>query len=72
MKSSAAKRSAGVALGVNLSNRLHAGDESSETKAAHSGFETHRRRHQKSKTGESMAPYKGLMSSRKILKKKKI
>ena len=37
----------------------------SVNKAAHSGFETQRRCHQKSKTGVSVAPQKGLMSSKK-------
>ena len=37
-------------------------------KAAHSGFETQRRRHQKSKTGVSVAPQKGLLSSKNIFK----
>ena len=35
----------------------------------HPGFKTQGRRHQKSKTGESVAPRKGFMSS-KILRKK--
>ena len=39
-------------------------------KAAHSGFETQKRHHQKSKTGVSLAPQKGLMSSQFFLKKK--
>ena len=38
-------------------------------KAVHSGFETPRRRHQKSKIGVSVVPQKGLMPS-KIFKKK--
>ena len=38
-------------------------------KAAHSGFETQRRCHQNSKTGVSVVPQKGLMSS-KIWKKR--
>ena len=41
---------------------------SSVIKSAHSGCETQRRRHQKSKTGVSVAPEKGLVSS-KFLKK---
>ena len=40
-------------------------------KAAHSGFETQRRRHQKSKIGVSVAPQKGPMSSKNFFKKKK-
>ena len=35
----------------------------SVNKDAHSGFETQRRCHQESKTGVSVAPQKGLMSS---------
>ena len=38
-------------------------------KAAYSGFETQRRRHQNSKTGVSVAPQKGLMSPQKFLRK---
>ena len=41
-------------------------------KDAHSGFETQRRRQQKSKTGVSVAPQKGLMPSIFILKKSEI
>ena len=40
-------------------------------KAVHSGFETQRRRHQKSKTGVSVAPQKGLVSSKNFISKKK-
>ena len=42
----------------------------SVNKAAHSGFETHRRHHQKSKIGVLVDPQKGLMSS--IFFKKKV
>ena len=35
----------------------------------HSGFETQGKCHQKSKTGVSMAPQKGLVSYKKIFKK---
>ena len=59
----AAKRSAGVAPEVNLSEHVTSMPLSSANKAAHFGFETQRRRHQKSKTGVSVAPQKGLMSS---------
>ena len=38
----------------------------------HPGFETQGRRHQKSKTGVSVAPRKGLMSSKNLFKKKRI
>ena len=52
----AAKRSAGVAPEVNV--REH-------------GFGTRRRRHQKSQTGVSVAPQKGLMSYKKFKKRKR-
>ena len=42
----------------------------SGNKAAHFGFETQRRRHQKSKTGVSVAPQKGLVSSKNFKFKK--
>ena len=57
------KRSAGVAPEV---NPLHAGDECK--KGIHHGFKTQDRRHQKSKTGVSVAPQKGLMSSKIFFK----
>ena len=47
----AAKRSAGVAPEVNLGVCVTHMPPSSANKAAHSGFETQRRHHQKSKTG---------------------
>ena len=40
----------------------------SANKAAHSGFKTRRRRHQKSKTGLSVAPQKGVMSLKNVQK----
>ena len=40
-------------------------------KATHSGFKTKRRRHQKSETGESVAPQKGLMFFKSLKTKKK-
>ena len=40
-------------------------------KGIHPGFETQGRCHQKSKTGLSVAPHKGLIFSEKIIKKKK-
>ena len=60
----AAKRSTGVTPEVNL--REHVMDMSlpSVNKVAHSGFETQRRCHQKSKRRVSVAPKKGLMSSK--------
>ena len=54
------KRPAGVSPEVNLSERMPL---LSANKAAQSGFETQRRRHQKSKTGVSGAPQKGLYAS---------
>ena len=37
----------------------------------HSSFETQRRSHQKSKTGVSVAPQKGFMSSKNLIKNEK-
>ena len=65
----ATKRLAGVAPEVNLRECISCMPLPSANKAAHSGFETQRRHHQKSKTGVSVSPQKGLMSSKKILKK---
>ena len=65
----ATKRSAGVAPEVNLRERVTHMPPPSMNKASHSGFETQRRHHQKSKTRVSGAPKKGLVSSKKILKK---
>ena len=56
----AAKRSAGVTPEVNLGEHVTCMPLPSMKKAAHFGFETHRRRHQKSKTGVSVAPQKDL------------
>ena len=64
------KRSAGVAPEVNLREGATHMSVSSTNKAAHSGFETQRRCHQKSKTGVSVAPQKGLMSSKRNLSEK--
>ena len=66
----AVKRSAGVTPEVNLRNSLHTGDKAHK-QWIHPGFETQGRHHQKSKTGVSVAPQKGLMSSKRFLKKKK-
>ena len=52
------KRSAGVAPDVNLREHVTHTPLPSVNKAAHSGFETQRRRHQKSETGASVAPQK--------------
>ena len=41
----------------------------SMNKAAHSGFEIQRIHHQKSKTGVSVTPQKGFMSSNNLQKK---
>ena len=64
-----AKRSAGVAPEVNLREHISHTTLPSANKAAHSGFEIQRRHHQKSKTGVSVAPQKGLMSSKIFFKK---
>ena len=69
---SVAKRSAGVAPEVNLRERVTRTPPPSSNKAAHSGFETQRRRYQKSKTGVSVAPQKGLLSSKFFFKKVRI
>ena len=60
----AAKRLAGVAPEVNLGECVTRTPLPTINKAAHSGFETERTRHQKSKAGVTVAPQKGLMSSR--------
>ena len=62
------KRSAGVAPEVSLKECVTCMPPPSANKATHSGFETQRRRHQKSKTGVSVAPQKGLMSSKIFMK----
>ena len=64
----AGHQSAGVAPEMYLRNSLHASDKALK-RGIHPGFETQERRHQKSKTGVSVAPQKGLMSSKKFLKK---
>ena len=53
---------------VNLSERVTRMLPSSVNKTAHSGFETQKRRHQKSKKGASVASQKGLMSSKNFKK----
>ena len=60
----ATKRSAGVTPEVNLRECVRHTSLPSMNKAAHSDFETQRRHYQKSKTGVSLAPQKGLMSSK--------
>ena len=57
-----AKRSAGVAPEICLRELVARTPLLCIRKAAHSGFETQRRRHRKSKTGVSVAPRKGLLS----------
>ena len=57
-----AERSAGIAPEVNLRNPLHAGNKAYG--GNHRCFETQGRCHEKSKTGLSVAPQKGLMSSK--------
>ena len=56
----ATKRSAGVTPEVNLREHISCVPPPSVTKTAHSGFETQRRCHQKSKTVVSVAPQKDL------------
>ena len=60
-------QSAGVTPEVNLI-ALHAGDKAWK-RGIHPGFETQRRHYQKSKTGVSVAPRKGLISSQNLKKK---
>ena len=50
--------SRGVAPEVNIRECISCMPPQSSNKAAHSGFETQRRRHQKSKTGHKVAPQK--------------
>ena len=52
----AAKRSAGVTPEMNLRKHIIHMPLPNMNKAAHSGFETQRRRYQKSKTGVSVVP----------------
>ena len=60
----ATKRSAGVAPEVNVGESVTCMPMPSANKAAHSGFKTHRRHYQQSKTGVSVALQKGLLSSK--------
>ena len=66
-----ATRLAGVAPEVNLREHVRSMPLPSENKAAHYGFETQRRHHQKSKTDVSVAPKKLLTSSKNPKIKKK-
>ena len=68
----ATKRTAGVIPKVNLRECVRLMPLPSANKAAHSGFETQRRYHQKFKTGVSLAPQKGPMSSKFFLKRKTV
>ena len=61
-------QSAGVVPEQNLRNSLHAGDKAHK-QGIHPGFETQGRHYQKSKTGVFVAPQKGLIFSKKFLKK---
>ena len=65
----AAKRSASVTPEVNLRECVIHMPLSSMNKAAHTGFETQRIHHQKSKTGISVVPQKDLCPPKKIFKK---
>ena len=67
----ASKRLAGVVAELNLRELISHTPLSSTNKAAHSGLETQRRHHQKSKTGVSVNTQKGLMSSKNLKKNKK-
>ena len=58
----AAEGLAGVTPEVNLGEHITHTPKPSMNTAAHSRFENHRRRPQKSKTGISVAPEKGFMS----------
>ena len=62
----ATKTLAGVTLGMNLREYVTCMLLPNANKVAHSGYETQGRRHQKSKTGVSVAPQKGRMSSKKL------
>ena len=64
----AAKRLVGVAPEVNLMEYVPHMLLPIVNKADHSGFETQRRHHQKTKTGVSVAPQKGPTSSKKFKK----
>ena len=64
----AVNRLAGVAPEVNLRSNMQARKHASNI---HPGFETQGKGHQKSKTGVSVAPQKGHVSSKKCLKKRK-
>ena len=58
----AIKRSVGITQEVNLMEHVTYMPPPSVNKAVHSGFETQRRCHQKSKPGVTVTTQKGLMS----------
>ena len=60
----AAKRLAGVEPEVNLREHITHMPPPNASNAAYSGFESQRRHFQKSKTGVSVVPQKGFMSSK--------
>ena len=64
----ATKRLAGVTPEVNLREHVTYMPLPSMNKAAYFGFETQGRHHQKSKIGLSVAPQKGLVSSKNFKK----
>ena len=65
----AAKRLAGVASEVNLGEHITHMPPPSVNKAAHSGFQIHRRHHLKYETGVSVAPQKRAYILQKFFKK---
>ena len=65
----AAKRLAGVTPEVNLMEYVTCTHQPNANKAAYSAFENQRRHHKNSKTGVSVAPQKGRMSSKFFFKK---
>ena len=66
----ATKRLAGIALEVNLREHVTHTPAPNMNKVFCSGFKTQRRCHQKSKTGLSVAPLKGLMSFKYFFEEK--
>ena len=61
----ATKRLAGIKPELNLREHVTCMPLPSMNKVVHSGFDTQRRRNQKSKTGASVAAQKGLLYSKK-------
>ena len=68
----AIKKSIGVAPVVNLMEHTSCIPPPSGNKAAHSGFEMQRERHQKSKNRSISDPIKGHVSTKNFKKKEKI